>query len=146
MGKWLQGTFKPFNPQKYVGNVNNIIYRSSWELSFLMRLDGDPLVLEYSSEETIIPYRLPNNPTVRRYFVDFKVKRKIGDKIVTQLIEIKPSSQVAAPKPKSNKKTTLRESMTYIMNTEKWKAADKYCKMRGWEFIILTEKELNLGI
>ena len=28
------GIFKPFNKKKYKGNVNNIIYRSSWEKRF----------------------------------------------------------------------------------------------------------------
>lgn len=146
MAKWLQGIFKPTNPHKYVGNVQNIVYRSSWELSYLMLLDADPKVLEYSSEETIIPYRLPGNSTVRRYFMDFKVKRKIGDKVVTQLIEIKPYAQTIAPQIKGKTKRALNEVMTWSMNTEKWKAARIYCDKRGWEFIILTEKNLNLGI
>ena len=34
--------------------------------------------------------------------------------------------------------------MAYIKNQAKWKAASEYAKDRGWEFKIITEKELGL--
>jgi hypothetical protein len=39
----------------------------------------------------------------------------------------------------------LVESLTYLKNEAKWKAASEYCKDRGWEFKIVTEKELGLS-
>ena len=44
----LQGFYKPQNPDKYKGDVKNIVYRSSYELTYLRKLDLDPDVLEYS--------------------------------------------------------------------------------------------------
>lgn len=145
MGKFMQGVFKPAHPEKYKGDVKNIIYRSSWELTYLMKLDRDENVIQYASEEVIIPYHHPVSHTVRRYFVDFWVKRKVGDQIVIDLIEIKPLAQTRPPviKKGQNKKTAINQGLTYLINEAKWQAADKYCNKKGWNFIILTEKEIG---
>jgi hypothetical protein len=34
--------------------------------------------------------------------------------------------------------------MTWGVNSAKWKAAREFCKDRGYEFVIITEKELGL--
>jgi len=34
--------------------------------------------------------------------------------------------------------------MTYAVNQAKFKAADEFCKDHGWEFMIVTEKELKI--
>ena len=144
----LQGFYKPQNPQKYKGDIKQIVYRSSYELSFLTRLDNDKDVIQYSSEEVIVPYRDPVDKRLRRYFCDFYVKRKLGDKIVEQLIEIKPYVQTIPPVltgTKKKKKTLLNEVYTFALNQAKWDAARTYCARRGWEFIIMTEKELGIG-
>jgi hypothetical protein len=33
---------------------------------------------------------------------------------------------------------------TYGVNEAKWKAAKSFCADRGWNFIIMTEKELGV--
>lgn len=144
--KYLQGIYKVINKERYVGDVNNVIYRSSWELSYLFKLDTDPNVLQFSSEETIIPYQ-DYDGTIRRYFVDFKVVRKIGDNIITELIEIKPYKETIPPVLSEGKKTKtkIREALTWDKNSRKWKAARKYCEKKGWQFRIVTEKELGIG-
>ena len=38
----------------------------------------------------------------------------------------------------------LNEVITYTINEAKWKAADLFCKEHGWQFKILTEKDLGL--
>ena len=58
-GKYHQGRFHPQNPQKYKGDVNNIIYRSSWELKFMQWCDRNENIMEYGSEEFWIPYVSP---------------------------------------------------------------------------------------
>ena len=139
----LQGRYKPIHPEKFKGDINNIIYRSSWELSFLSKLDSDPDVLAVSSEEVIIPYRDPVDGRVRRYFVDFWVRKKINGEIREALIEIKPYNQTQPPvKGKKSKKTMINEAFTYSLNQAKWEAARKYCKKKGWDFLVLTEREL----
>ena len=49
--RYMQGQFKPMHPEKYRGNPAQIIYRSSWELAVLMRLDSNKNVIEWASEE-----------------------------------------------------------------------------------------------
>ena len=39
------GKYKPLNPQKYKGNVSNIIYRSSWEKRFMIYCDKTRAVM-----------------------------------------------------------------------------------------------------
>jgi len=33
----------------------------------------------------------------------------------------------------------------YVTNTAKWKAANEWAKKKGYTFLILTEKELNIS-
>ena len=56
-----QGLFKPKNPQKYVGDPNKIVYRSSWECKVMSWLDKTPEILTWASEELIVPYNLELN-------------------------------------------------------------------------------------
>ena len=138
-----KGYYKPKNPQKYKGDPTNIIYRSWWECLYMMRLDSDPEVIWWQSEETIIPYRSPIDQKIHRYFVDFTVKYKSK----TELIEIKPFKQTQPPVITEGKKKSrkyLNEVMTWGVNSAKWKAAQEYCKDRGYIFKILTENELGL--
>lgn len=137
--------FSPKHPQKYTGDINNIIMRSSWETSFAGWCDRNPNVLKWSSEETIIPYRCPTDNRIHRYFVDFKITiRDVNGAISTYLIEVKPLKQVNPPVfPGKRTRKYLMESYTFIKNQAKWEAATNYCKDRGWTFKIITEKELG---
>ena len=86
-----KGKFYPRNPSKYKGDTTDIIYRSSWELKFMKYCDNNPNVLEWGSEEVVIPYRSPLDGKVHRYYVDFYIKvRTTKNEIKKYLIEIKP--------------------------------------------------------
>lgn len=142
-----KGVFRPNNPKKYKGDPSNIIYRSRWELVLMTRLDAHPDVLEWSSEEVVIPYRSPIDNRVHRYFVDFYVKKRNASdgKIETVLIEVKPKAQTKPPAVQ--KKATRRyitEVQTWGVNSAKWNAAEKFCQERGWKFQIFTEDHLGL--
>jgi hypothetical protein len=64
----------------------------------MQKLDEHPDVLEWSSEEVVIPYRSPIDGKVHRYFVDFWVKKKDrSGNIICDLIEVKPFSQTKPP-------------------------------------------------
>ena len=139
--KYVQGKFKPANPKKYVGKVDEICYRSGWEFSYMMKLDHDPDVISWSSEELSIPYKSPVDKRMHRYFPDFIVRRK--DRKV-YIIEIKPAVQTRVPKQSKNRKKMLNESATYAINQAKWKAAEEFCHRNGFIFQILTEKELKI--
>lgn len=140
------GRFTPKNPQKYVGNHRNIIYRSSWEARVMTWLDKSPDIISWASEELVIPYISPVDGKAHRYFPDFlvKVRNKQGS-LNTLLIEVKPKRQATEPVKKSRiTKQYIREVVTYSVNQAKWKAANEYCLDRGWEFKILTEQDLGL--
>jgi hypothetical protein len=141
-----QGYFKPINPQKYKGNPSNIIYRSGWELKLMAYLDKHPDVIQWSSEEIVIPYRSPIDGRVHRYFPDFYVKKKnIDGSIETSLIEVKPAAQTKPPVKKTKlTRQYINEVTTWGINEAKWKAAKEYCDDRKWSFLIFTEKELNI--
>lgn len=140
-----KGYFKPKNPQKYRGDPTNIVYRSRWELLVMSRFDIDPNVIWWSSEETVIPYRSPIDNRIHRYYVDFTARVNTSDgKTKTVLIEVKPYNQTIPPAIKENtrSKKYINEVTTWGVNSAKWKAAREYCKDRGYEFIIMTEKNL----
>jgi hypothetical protein len=144
--KTYQGYFKPKNPSKYKGDPTNIVYRSSWELKLMMYLDNHSDVINWGSEEIIIPYRSPIDNKIHRYFPDFIVTKinKSGKK-ETVLIEVKPLSQTKPPKIQEKvTKKYITEVTNWGINEAKWKAADEYCKDRGWAFHIFTEKELGI--
>jgi len=140
-----KGKFIPKNPKKYAGDATNIIWRSTWERKVMDWLDQSESVVYWSSEELAIKYYNPVDNKIHRYFPDFivKVKRKDGT-VMTHVIEVKPEYQTKQPIRKRKTQKFINEYITYTVNLSKWKAATEFCKDRGWEFKILTEK--NLGI
>lgn len=137
-----KGRFIPKNPQKYVGNPNNIMFRSSWEFRFFVWLDQNPAVLRWGSEELAIPYVSPLDMRVHRYFPDIIILYKHQDgSIRKEIVEIKPYSQtVAGPRMSDWDKQTL------LVNRAKWEAAARYAEMMGSRFRIVTEKSMFAGI
>ena len=141
-----KGRYNPVNPKKYKGNSQNIIYRSLWERKFMVYCDTNDKVLEWGSEEIIIPYISPWDSKVHRYFPDFyiKVKQSSGN-IKKFIIEVKPKKQTRPPKPVERKtKRWIKEVRTFGINEAKWKHATKWCKDNDMEFKILTEEELGI--
>jgi hypothetical protein len=139
-----KGKYQPKNTKKYVGNPSNIIYRSLWERKFMIYCDTNENILEWGSEELVIPYRSPVDGKIHRYFPDFYIKVKEPDgNIKKYLIEIKPHKQTIPPKkPQRQTKGYIYEAYEYAKNQSKWEAAKEYCKDRQWEFKVITEKEL----
>lgn len=108
--------------------------------------DSNANVLEWGSEEIVIPYISPLDNRMHRYFPDFYVhtRTKTGGS-QKFIIEIKPLKQTAPPqKQRRRTKRYITEVTTYAVNDAKWKAATEYCKNRRWQFKILTEKELKI--
>jgi|TARA_S200002703_G_C3779224_1_gene240061 hypothetical protein len=145
-GKFRQGRFNPQNPEKYLGDVRNIIYRSSWELRFLRWCDQNANIIEYGSEEFFIPYISPVDNRIHRYYPDFIIKVRHKDKSIKRyVVEVKPDKQTRPPKQgKRVTKSFIYETKTYAVNQAKWKAAQEWCKDRLLEFKIITEKELGI--
>jgi hypothetical protein len=142
-----KGYYRISNPSKYRGDLQEVIYRSSWELRFMKYCDFNDAVVEWGSETIIIPYRSPVDNKVHRYFVDFYVKiRDSSNKVTKYLIEIKPEKFTKPPEiPKRKTKRFIEEVFNYGTNQAKWKAAGEFCQDRGMKFLVLTEKDLGIG-
>jgi len=143
-GKFKQGFFNPKNPLKYIGQ-KPIRYLSSWELKFFRFCDDNSNVVEWASEAVIIPYLSPIDNKIHRYYTDGIIAIKEATGIKKYIVEIKPSAQTKSPVQNRKKhKTMVYETIRYAQNQAKWEAAVKYANKHGYQFIILTEKELDV--
>ena len=140
-----QGRFKIKNPNKYVGDITNVYYRSSWEFSVMMWCDNNPSIKQWSSEELVIPYLCPTDNAIHRYFVDFTITFQTGQ---TYWIELKPEKYTKLPeKPSKTSKKYVTEVFQYVKNQAKWKAANDHAKSKDIIFQVWTERTLkDLGI
>jgi hypothetical protein len=142
----LKGRFFPRNPHKYLGNPQNIVFRSAWERTFMEYCDTQQSILQWASEEMTVPYYFTGDSKWHRYYPDFVVNVITKDnERQTWMVEIKPSKQVAPPVTRSrggNQRRYLREAVEYARNQAKWTAARAFCANKGWKFVIITEKDL----
>lgn len=145
-----QGYFIPQNPNKYVGDVTAIVYRSSWEKRLMQVLDTNSNIQKWGSETTYIPYYNRVKQRNAKYYPDFFVEQinKAGQ-LERVLIEVKPHKETIAPvKPK--RKTTktenryIKEIVTFQTNSDKWNAAQVWCNKNEWRFLIMDEYSLGL--
>ena len=142
--KTYKGKYKPKNLKKYRGDYTKITYRSLWERQTFRWIDGEPSIVEWNSEEVVIPYRCQTDGKMHRYFIDVYFKTAAGKKY---LIEIKPDKQTRPPTSTKRTKRFITESLTYIKNQCKWEAATKFASDNNCTFQIWTEHTLEgLGI
>ena len=82
---------------------------------------------------------------LHRYYVDLLIEM---DNKKVYLVEIKPKKETIPPKKKSRRsKKYIQESLTFVKNQDKWKAAAEFAEHNGWHFQVWTEETLkNLGI
>ncbi len=129
------------NPQKYKGDTRKVTYRSLWERSVMKWMDLNADIVEWNSEEVVIPYICNTDNQQHMYHIDFYFKHKSGQKY---LIEVKPARQVVPPKPGSKRtRKFLSETMRFAKNKSKWAAAEKVARQNGMKFQIWTEKDLE---
>jgi hypothetical protein len=128
--------FMPKNPQKYVGNIANIVPRSSWETLYMNLLDQSKLVAKWTSEpKTLnIKYISPIDRKPHSYWPDFIVWYVTG---AVEIVEIKPLKESLAEAAK-----TTYDKLSLIKNIAKWTAADAFAKSVGARFRVVTEKQL----
>ena len=141
-----KGRYFPSNPKKYKGNPNQIIYRSLWERKVMVYCDKNDAILEWGSEEGIVPYISPWDGKLHRYFPDFYMKVRQADGSTKKfIVEVKPKAQTKEPvrNPKRKTKKWFGEVKNWGINQAKWKSAQEYCKDQGMEFKIFTEDHIN---
>ena len=145
---YKQGKYTPQHPEKYIGDPTNIVYRSSWELEVNKFFDNNPKVLNWSSEELVIPYYNPVKQRMARYFPDYYIKymTKDGD-IVYEVVEVKPLQQTRRSRSR-NPRIKLVEDLTAAVNAAKWAAATEWCTAKQTEtgqshkFRVITETSI----
>jgi len=165
--KTKQGYAKIKNKEKYIGDPELIIYRSSWEFGFIKYCDMSPSVKRWSSEPVSIPYydrvsKLeecakfglnPNDPSnweVKNYNTDFWFEADMGgDKTEKIFVEIKPSYQLKKPPPPP-RDAPLKEqrifnnaAKAYIINEAKFAAMKEWAEKNGCKFYVFTEQTLE---
>lgn len=151
-GAIKQGYFRPVNLDKYMGDPNNIIFRSSWEFKFLKWCDTSPTVLRYASEPIGIVYYNPLDHRPHTYYVDFYVITQGTDGTEQKwLIEVKPLKYVnppTTPQRMTDKQTAnyVWAAKQYVINQAKFEAAKAFAAQRGVKFGIITENFLFKSI
>ena len=141
-----KGKFKPKYPIKYQGDIKEIVYRSSWELKMMKYCDTTKSIIEWGSEELVIPYVSPWDGRSHRYFPDFYIKVRTKDNTIKKyIIEVKPKNHCAPPERNPKRRTGVwyNKVKTWGINKAKWKSATEFCLDHNMEFKILTEDHLN---
>jgi len=118
-GKQKKSKFREGHFVSMKNNGKEFYYRSSYECEVLEYLEQIPEILAYDVEpfKEGIPYLYKGEK--HHYFPDLSIKYADGK---IEIWEIKPRSQTALP-----------------LNEAKWAAANTYCQIRGWGFIVITE-------
>jgi len=157
---WKQDYYELKNPKKYIGK-NSPFFRSSWEERWMYYCDHNTNVVRWASELVNIPYLYEIENKKRTYITDgyMEVLDKNG-KIQKYIVEIKPEKQGPiltergfdySNKPKEPKRKTKKSvenyqyaMKKYVENKNKWESAIKYCNKKGYKFVLINKKDLNL--
>jgi len=138
MAKFARGKFNMKHPDKYVG-TKLPTYRSSWEWSFMNFCDNNENVQKWASEAVQIPYRDPLTDRQTVYVPDFFIQYvDRNNRVITELIEIKPASQTILERVGKNKFNQAQ----FVKNQAKWAAAGLWCRQQGIQFRILNENDI----
>ena len=145
---YVNGKYNPTNPGKYIGDLNSIIFRSSWELRFCQYCDLEKKILRWSSEPISIEYWSPIDKKTHLYHPDYYIKVLKDDGSEEDwIIEIKPRNQYKKElEPTLEGKVTAKKLKAYndkktawIINRCKFEAADKFAKSIGYRFGAIDE-------
>lgn len=135
--KYIQGRYKPINPEKYLGSVFPT-YRSSWEHKVMVMFDTNPNIINWASETLKIPYQNPFTGKYTVYVPDFVVTYvDVNGNQKAEIIEVKPAKETFLEQAKSQKSRAA-----VALNTFKWAAAQAFAKHHGMSFRVMTENNI----
>lgn len=148
--RYHQGKYPVKNTDKYMGNPENVIYRSGWELKMFMFLDQNERILRWGSEIITIPYQ-DEKGKYHRYYPDLYYEIMIGndpnrfERIVAEIKPYKETSIPVAPLKESAKSLETYEYQlkTYQRNLYKWSRAKNWCEKNQMKFTIIHEGHLK---
>lgn len=155
-GKYKTGYYELQNPDKYLSDPSQVIYRSGLELKYFRIFDMSSTVLKWGSEIVSIPYVGHDNKP-HTYYPDFYLEKVnidnnlLHDRII---LEIKPHIETMRilenKPPEPPKKQTAKSLETweyglkeFMRNRHKWIFAMEYARQRGMQFMVATEQTLN---
>lgn len=159
-----QGNFVPRNKDKVLKLNNNggVYFRSSWEKKIMTWLDLNEKITKWGAECMKIPYQMThfdNGDTKVKehsYYPDFYYEMRLQNGVLKQVVvEVKPMKEynmvlalnegrlnVPEDKGKKLKNFEYDLKMAY-KNKQKWETMIDWCKLKGYEFIIITEDHLK---
>lgn len=147
--KYAQGYYRLVNKAKYLNLKENIIYRSSYELTLCRICDTSPQIVKWQSEPFGVPYFDPVKQKNRMYYPDFLIVIQGEDGTLSKLVvEVKPTNFLTKPqKPVSVTAQTMKtynfKLGVYVTNMAKFQAAKKFCESRGMRYSFLNESFFN---
>jgi hypothetical protein len=148
--RYHQGRYRIQNVHKYIGNPVDIVYRSSWELKFMLYCDLNPGVKKWGSEIFRIPY-VDSQGHSHVYIPDFYLETENKDNplyVNKFVVEVKPKAEIQEPVIPKNISEKKFKALEYAMtqwqkNKYKWVYAKEWCKGRDMVFWLVTEDHLN---
>lgn len=158
-GKYHQGLFIPENKEKLIkaNGKGGVYYRSGLEHKFMIYLDRNSNVQRWCSELIRIPYMMNKWDSTKQdttksehgYYPDFYYEMIGRDGNLSRVVvEIKPSSETQPPILKENYTSNQLKNYEYALkmyakNMDKWRHAIEYCQRKGFEFVVITEEQIN---
>ena len=135
------GKYKIKKPEKYIGDTDDVNYRSLWEKAAFRWCERNPRVKKWGSEVVKLDYLCGTDKRVHKYFVDLFIEWSDGSK---SIVEIKPEREQKPPvKRKRQTKKYIQEAMAYVRNESKWRVASAWAKKMGYKWEIWGESALK---
>ena len=158
------GNYIPKNKDKVLklNTQGGVYFRSSWEKKIMVWLDLKPEIIQWGAECLEIPYQMThfeNGDTkikAHRYYPDFFYRMRSSDGVLKEVVvEVKPlkdynmvialsEGKLQTPEKGLKKLKSFEYDIKQAQkNREKWMAMIEWCKIKGFEFIIITEENLK---
>lgn len=156
--KYNQGIYYPNNQDKVIklNNKGGLYYRSGLEHKMMVYLDMNDDIIFWGAENIKVPYEKTEwlsdeqrfKTTEHCYYPDFYYEMRLSDSSIKRVVaEVKPYSETVSPQLPKNPTSKQLKNFEYSLkmynkNLSKWKSMLEFCQIKGFEFIILTEKVL----
>jgi hypothetical protein len=158
------GNYIPINKEKVIklNNEGGLYYRSSWEKRVMIWLDNKKEIIRWGAECISVPYQITEvkrgllGVSTKTYFPDFYYEIKTDEGIQKVVLEVKPDKEYQDAVLFSEGKFSVPDNITLKKlqgleyrfkmaqkNSEKWQNVIKWCEKRGYQFVIMTENQLN---